>query len=191
MFDELISEMEAVRLAKSIPDETSQEEITELGQAAQETSEEAAEETLGKSFQVTLDDGSTAEAIDGTEMLKSFTDRVEALEGAAQTRDEGLQKALGSVVETIKHQHELIKSLSDQVQLLRGAGRGRRSVVTLAEPPEVLKKSETMDSEEFMAKALSAQRDGRVTSIEIASAEAYLNEGRQVPETIVRKVLSA
>lgn len=142
---------------------------------------------MAKSFKFTLEDGTEVEAQDGTELVKSLQVRVEKAEG-------NMTKALDAAVNLIKGQGELIKSLSDQVKKLSGEGRGRKAVVSVTEKTsttETLAKSQQnpgMSADQFFAKALDAQRAGRISGTEIAIAEACLNRGEQIPEGIVQRV---
>lgn len=47
----------------------------------------------------------------------------------------------------------------------------------------------TMSGEEFLAKALEAQRAGRLTGAQVGAAEIAINAGRVPPASIVRAVL--
>lgn len=143
---------------------------------------------MGKSFAFTLEDGTEMEAVDGTELVKSLIDRIENNEGT-------IQKALGAAVDLITKQGALIKSLQADVKSLAGTGRGRKAVVSVVEKPAVgdLTKSQTaetvsMTATEFMTKAMAAQAAGRLTGIDVARAEAYLNKGIAVPADIMARV---
>jgi len=141
---------------------------------------------MAKSLQVTLPDGTQADAIDGTEMVKSLESRMEQSEGQ-------MLKAMESAVGLIKGQATLIKSLQDQVTKLSNEGRGRKSSVTVNDKPAgtPLAKSEPagVTPEVFFAKALVAQREGRISGTEIAMAESCLNRGLQIPPAIVARVV--
>lgn len=143
---------------------------------------------MGKSLgTVTLEDGSQAEAIDGTELVKSLMERVETTEGQ-------MQKALEGAVGLIKSQGAMIKSLSEQVAKLAGAGRGRKTVVTVTEKTpagQQMSKSEPagLSGQEFMAKALTAQASGKILAKDVAAIEAYLNRGMAIPEHLVARVV--
>jgi len=143
---------------------------------------------MAKSFQITLADGSVVEAQDGAELVKSLQDRVEASEG-------NMLKAMDAAVSLIKGQGEMIKSLSEQVKKLSGEGRGRKSMVSMVEKPapaaQNLAKSLTPDgmtADQFFAKALNAQKEGRLSGTDIAIAESCLNRGQEIPAHIVNKV---
>ena len=144
---------------------------------------------MAKSFKFQLEDGTEVEAQDGTELVKSLQDRIEANEG-------NMFKALGTAVDLIKGQGEMIKSLSERVSKLSGEGRGRKTVVSVVEKPagtaETMAKSmqpEGMSDEAFFAKALVAQREGRITGTDIAFAEALRNKGQPLPPALVARVV--
>lgn len=141
---------------------------------------------MAKSFKLTLDDGTELEAQDGTELVKALSDRLDE-------NDAKMTKALGSAVALIKGQGEMIKSLVDQVKKLSGEGRGRKTVVSVVEKPEsTMAKShqpEGLSPDQFFAKALAAQREGRISGTDIAVAETYLNRGQEIPAAIVQRVM--
>lgn len=142
---------------------------------------------MAKSFKFTLEDGTEVEAQDGSELVKSLQDRVEKNEGQ-------MMKALETAVGLIKGQGDLIKSMQDQIKKLSGEGRGRKAVVSVVEKPSpgegVMAKSEPvgMSHDQFFAKAMVAQREGRISGTEIAMAEACLNRGEAIPQNIVQRV---
>ncbi len=144
---------------------------------------------MAKSFKFTLEDGTEVEAQDGTELVKALSDRVEVLEGG----NVELTKALETAVGVIKGYSPLIKSLQDQISKLSGEGRGRKTVVSVSEKPEpqTMAKSEPagMNHETFFAKAMVAQREGRLSGTDIALAEACLNRGEAIPQSIVARVV--
>jgi len=144
-------------------------------------------EPLTKSFTLKLEDGTEIEAQDGTELVKALGARLDATESS-------MTKALESAIGLIKGQGELIKSLHEQIKKLGGEGRGRRAVVSVVEKPapgSALAKSEpgALTGEEFLAKALDAQKAGRITSLDVATAEACLNRGERVPAHIIQRVV--
>lgn len=146
---------------------------------------------MAKSFQLTLEDGTVIDAQDGAEMVKALSDRVDAIEGEKAD----MAKALESAVGVIKGYAPLIKSLQDQVAKLGGEGRGRKAVVSVTEKPaptgQVLAKSEPagMSHEVFFAKAQAAQKEGRLSGLDIAMAESCLNRGEPIPANIVARVV--
>lgn len=212
-FEKLLEELDAIQtLAKSDPvdaDDGDDAGIAEAAAEGEDGDEGYAEpdgdegiegegdgdgdEGMAKSFSLKLEDGTEVDAIDGTELVKSLIDRFDA-------QEDTLSKALGGIVdliksntETMRSQAALIKSLQGDVKRLGGEGRGRKTVVSVAEKPvaETLAKSEPegMNANEFMAKALSAQQAGKITGLDVSVAETSLNKGLPVPTSIVRRVL--
>jgi hypothetical protein len=145
------------------------------------------DEPMGKSFDLTLEDGTQVQAFDATEMLKALGARQDGVETA-------LTKALEITVGTIKTQGDMIKSLQADVTRLANAGRGRKTAVTLVDKvdPASLAKSEPtgMAPEEFMAKALSLQEQGKLSGLDVSRAESYLNRGLEIPADIRTKVMA-
>lgn len=142
---------------------------------------------MAKSFKLTLEDGTELEAQDGTELVKSLQERIEKNEG-------NMAKALESTVGLIKAQGEMIKSLTEKVTKLSGEGRGRKTVVSVVEKPAAgatMVKSEAagMSADQFFAKALDAQKSGRISGTEIAIAETCLNRGEAIPAHIIQRVV--
>lgn len=145
-----------------------------------------------KSFVVKLADGTEVEAQDGTELVKSLVARLDAGESS-------MAKAMEAMSGLIKGQSDLIKSLTDKVGKLSNEGRGRKTVLTVSEKPSATPNTDTMaksigagegvTSDQFFAKALEAQKSGRITGTEIAVAETYLNKGQPIPPSIVARVM--
>jgi hypothetical protein len=196
-FDELLGELET--LAKAQPAEGDDKIVAAAaeggGQVEGEMSEEeraaaaAAGEGNGemaKSFEVTLADGTKVQAQDGTELVKSLQERLE-------TNETVMAKALETAIALIKSQGERIEALSGKIKALGSEGKGRKAVLSVVEKPAgTLAKSTTEDGmkpEEFMAKALDAQKLGRITGIDVATAEAHLNRGQPVPASIIERVI--
>jgi len=117
---------------------------------------------VAKSFTVKLADGTEMRAIDGADMVKSLTARVENNEGA-------ITKALGQLLDIVKVQAARIDKLARRRQ-----GSAETGTVTTTE---------------FFAKALAGQAAGNVSGHDVALAEACLNKGQPVPPEIVRKVM--
>lgn len=147
------------------------------------------DEVLGKSFEVTLGDGTKSQAFDATLLIKSMQDQIGKLEGNENT----MLKALSAATELIKSQGASIAKLTAKVTELGNAGRGRKAAVTVTEKtdPTLVKSQEApgLTGEEFMAKALDAQKLGRLSGLDVAVAESCLNRGEAVPANIITKVL--
>jgi hypothetical protein len=153
------------------------------------------EPSMTKAFTVKTADGAEVDVIDGSQMLKSHGERIAKIESFGLEAFAEIKAAMGSALELIKAQGGMIKSLTERLTELAGAGRGRKAVVTIAEKPAptaTMAKAEEqgVTPEAFFAKALSLQREGKVSGEDIARAEAALNRGLSVPESIRLKVLS-
>lgn len=164
--------------------------------------EEGGDKPLAKSFMLSLEDGTQMEAFDGTDMIKSLTDRLELSETALKTNEEQVLKSLNVAVDLIsaqsvqlKEQGVLIKSLQGKVSELAKSGRGRTSTLTVAEKPNLetsLAKSQPagMGREEVLAKSLSAMKSGRITGLEAAGIENRLNMGIAIEPELISRISS-
>lgn len=196
-FDELLGELET--LAKAQPAEDGDDKIVAAaaegggqvdGDENGEGGESMGDDPMAKSFEVTLADGTKVQAQDGTALVKALQDRIDSTETV-------MAKALESAIGLIKSQGAQIEALSGKVKALSNEGKGRKAVLTVTPKPaaggETMAKSqpEGITPEEFMAKALDAQKLGRLTGLEVSVAEAHLNRGQQVPVEIIRKVAAS
>jgi len=174
---------------------------------------EKGEKHMAKSFTIKTDGGEEIQVQDASDLLKSLGVRLDETNTTMQTTFEtvvGVMKAQGEMVKsltdkllerdkTISEQGELLKSLQAEVAKIGSAPAGRKAVVTVAEraaapSTEILAKSGMPDgvsTEDFFAKALDLQREGKLTGVDIALSEACLNSGRPVPENIVRRVIGS
>ena len=203
-FDELLEQLNAEQeqqdiMAKALPQQDSQddEEIQAAAEdgkdeAEETTSEEAGsddEESMTKS--ITLENGE--EAIDATELLKS-------LQETQAEQGEALAKAMPQILglmqgqrEMIQQQGELIKSMQGRLEQLAGQGRGRKTVLTIAEKPVVgedLAKSQpaTIEPRQLLAKALSAQAEGKMTGLDVARIENAIQSGVPVNAELLSRL---
>lgn len=193
------------------------------GKAAEDCAAEGAgkEGQMGKSFSATSENGEKFEAIDATDLLKSFCEELKSFSSRLEGNEGKTQEVLGKAIEIISgqgasiatltkslteqsaaiaEQAEMVKSLRADIDVLRNAPAGRKSV---ANPAQVSTdsplakslsndgKSEGMKSQEFLAKCLDLQRNGRMSLQEVAMAEAAIGSNVAVPEPIVTKVFSS
>lgn len=152
------------------------------------------DEMLGKSFSIKTAEGENVRAYDATALIKSLTERLGALESAdaeERERREHLGKSLELMTSLIKSQSEQIAALTEKVSALGAEGRGRKAVLSVTEKPTPLAKSEQdgIPASDFMAKAIAAQQQGRITAMDVSIAESALNRGMAVPERIVTRVM--
>lgn len=200
-FDELLAQLQAQAdeqetLAKSLPaedgedDEAIQAAAGEGAEGAegdeeQEADDEGEGEPLGKSMTAVVD-GEEVEAIDATDLIKSLIGRLDSQESV-------MAKALQTTLSTIQSQGEMIKSMAARLDKLASQGRGRKTVVSVAEKPnageQVLTKSEPAPLPgEIMAKALSAQQAGKLTASEVARCELSFQSGVPYPADVLAKL---
>lgn len=150
-----------------------------------EDDEDDEDAPMGKSFAVQLADGSTAEVFDGAAALASL-----------QEDQRGLRKSLAQAGKVIRQQTDLMKAqatrigdLTDVVNRLGDGGRGRKTKLTVFNKGGAQDASVPgIEPREFLAKALDAQKAGRITGAEVARAEAYLGRGLALPDDIVSAV---
>ncbi|MFL5900888.1 MAG: hypothetical protein ACJ75S_06780 [Solirubrobacterales bacterium] len=164
----------------------------EDGADAGAAADDGDDEPLGKSLQIVNENGEQEEAIDATDLLKSLVERVEG-------NETDMTKALTMVTDLVKAQAAQIGALQGQVTKLANAGRGRRAVVSVADKPELNKalgeggeggdEPQGIPANEFMAKAMDACSAGKISGLDVARAESYLNRGLDVPASIKTKVL--
>ena len=177
--------------AKEEKDEKGEKE--EEGEEEEEEGEEEGERPFGKSFSVTLENGAVVEAYDATEILKSFDVRLSEMDllkadiAALKAREiptsEDVQRVLAA-------QTDLIKSLQSQVAALAAEGRGRKSTLNVHEKPAPTghQRPDTPSGEELLTKAMVAQRQGRLTSLDVARLESYLGRGLTAPADIISRL---
>lgn len=147
-------------------------------------------EPMGKSFKLTLDDGTEVDAVDGTLLFKAAMDRIETIET-------GSVAAIGKLLGAVKNLGELVKSQGAELAALKNSGKGRKTVLTIHEKPapvsEELRKSQDpvgMKPQEFLAKCFEMQTAGKLTGRQVATAESSINMGLQPPEDIIRVVMA-
>ena len=203
LFEQLLSSLnteldEQTQLAKSLPakdgedDEAIQAAAAEGDDADDKNPEDnepdEGDKPIAKSVTAMVD-GEEVEAIDATELLKSLQDRVDE-------HDDVLTKALTTTLATVKAQGEMIKSLNAEMKKLAGKGAGRKTVLTVVEKPAAGEQDMTksqqdgMTTGEFMAKANAAFAAGKLTGIELTTADVAIRQGAPIPAGIMAKALA-
>lgn len=209
-FQELLAELSAVSeqqetMAKSVTAAPEQDETDETVAAAaaeagaapaadgeledEPEGQAPADEVLGKSFEVTGENGEKHEAFDATALIKSLIDR-------QGTAEETLAKALTGFTGVIQKQGEMIKSLHEQVRAISSQGRGRKTVLTVAEKPDVgatMAKSQDAESgmtpSEFFAKANTAFDEGRISGKDLNVISVCLRSNHPVDADLIQRVV--
>lgn len=99
------------------------------------------------------------------------------------------------MVGALQKQGELIKSLTAKVEQVSTQGRGRKSLVSVAEKPDAgtLTKSEQpgLSPDEFFAKANAAFDAGKITGKELTTIDVCRRGNYSIDPALISKVLSA
>ena len=145
---------------------------------------------MAKSFAFTDSEGNEQEAVDATELIKSLMAKQDNTESV-------LAKALTAVTSTVNKQTELIKSLNARIDVLSGQGRGRKTMLTVAEKPNVgdtnlLAKSEAgITPADLMAKANMAFDSGKISGRDLNLLSVSLRGGHPIDPGLLTKVAGA
>ncbi len=165
---------------KDTPDEDAEQEGTKDG------------DEMGKSFAVTLADGTEQDVYDATEILKSMGDQVGALATRTEAAEGDLAKALEvntAMFGQLKAQGEMIKALTGQVQALREQPAGRRTTLVVGEKPGAIDGPAAapagMSRPQMLAKSLDCMRAGKLTGSDCSLLESCLNRGVEPPPGIL------
>lgn len=152
-----------------------------------------------KSMSVVID-GKTVDALDGTELIKSLMGDVEKIGKKIDESESVIAKALETTIaiitsqaKTIEKQGVMLKALQEGVTEIGGEGRGRRTLLAIAEKPSVLAKSETqgMTGAEFMVKANSAFDKKMISGKDLTVIDVALRQQQEIDPALIQKVLSA
>lgn len=183
--------------ASADQDEDDEDDENNNGPEGDDEADEDNDEPMGKSYRVTLEDGSEVDAIDGTALIKSLTERMNSTEGA-------LLKALNLMADQARQQQsvlveqgKLIKSLHREVKRLGGEGKGRKSAVTVHDKTAApLAKSEPqgLNGRQFLLKAESAMTKGAISGLDLSLCEAWVNRGMPddgITESLAQRVMDA
>ncbi len=203
-FDALLGELDT--LAKSMPSTDDVDKIKaaageedepdgdEGGEGEGDGDEDDNGEPMAKSFRLVGADGQEIEAMDGGALIKG-------LMAQQATSQEQFTKSMKAMVSVVQQQGTLIKSLTAKVEELAGQGRGRKSVLNIADrsaaAEDPLAKggqgSQAPTGREILAKASAAYAAGKggLTSLDIARIESRCNRGEPIPAEVVQKVLAA
>lgn len=141
--------------------------LEEQAEEEEEEEEEEGDEYLGKAFTMLTPNGKRVAAYDGTHMMKSFHQRLSTLETV--------------MLKAAQQQTALIKSLRAEVAALKQQGRGRKTTLNIHEKPVGHFASAPQEPQALLAKALSAQKAGRLTGQDVGRIEAYLGRGLALP----------
>lgn len=146
---------------------------------------------FAKSFTGVTEDGDEFEAVDGTELIKSLNDKVEALQSGFDAEKADLSKSLTFLAGIVKSQSNLIKALQENYTELANQGRGRKSLTAPSfEMAKSLNDGRALDSQGFMLKANAAFDAGRITGKDLTVCDVAIRMGQAIDQSIVSKVLA-
>jgi hypothetical protein len=161
-------------------DEDNEDEKDEDEDEDEDQDEEPEGKPFGKSFRVSLADGSEVDAVDGTAVIA-------ALQADVASVSSDLLKAFKSLTSLVKSQQEDLSALRTQVDDLGRRPAGRKSVLNVHEKPSpVPEAAPAVPPTAVLAKALLAQRAGRLHGGQVAEIEMYLSHGKELPPHLAR-----
>ncbi len=144
---------------------------------------------LGKSYVLVDEDGHEMEAVDGTAMVKSLTQRLHRFTRQSQTDKSALTKSMLALKGIVERQEKMIKALADQVAAVSGQGAGRRSV---AMPSAALAKSMgSLTPDLIKSRADTAFKEGRLTGKEYMHIDVSLRNGWDINTDVAQRLLNA
>lgn len=111
------------------------------------------------------------------------------IEAAADEGDDGdeLHPSDAAILKVLRQMAAVVRAQGRAITALRaqlgagGSGEPLKKALRLS--------NGRLDGEEFMERALSAQRAGRITAVDVSVAEAHINAGMEPPNQLVLAVL--
>ncbi|MCE2580777.1 hypothetical protein LDL36_20460 [Komagataeibacter sp. FNDCR1] len=194
-------ELEKARKKKEAEAKAAEEARRKAGEGGEEDDDDA--EMFGKSLTVTLEGGETAEAVDGAALvtgmrfLKGQNAALASELAAARAENAGeMVKALSgmqSLLRLVKDQDTVIKSLSDRLDTFGAQGRGRASVLSIMEksqPAGAPAQPQGASRAEIMQASMQAMKKGLISAVDVSMIEGCLNQGADIPESLVKAIQS-
>jgi hypothetical protein len=150
------------------------------------------EEPMGKSFSVRLGDGTHVEAYDGTALVKSLLAQQQQIQSKSEEALTGVVGMLKSMRTLITAQQAEIKTLRKSVDRLGEQGRGRKSKLTVHEPPRVTEgepdRGEIAGT--IMSKANAAFASGRINGRDLNTIDVALRRNEAPPQPLLQKIMA-
>ena len=154
-----------------------------------EDGDESEGKTFGKSLGANADGD---ELVDATDLVKSILARQEGSE-------QMLTKAVASMAGTLTKQNDLIKSLQSEMRSLAGAGRGRKTMVSIAEKvgvSDMVAKSEgastgAITGADLLVKSNAAHAAKKISGVELNTIDVCLRNGWPIDPGILQRVALA
>lgn len=199
-FDELVAKLDTIQKADGAGKDT------KTGGDDKGATPAAGTEPLAKAFEVTLPDGTKAQAFDGTDALKALHAEHDALRTEVTEGNDQLLKAFDIVVGALgQHQNTIadqsaklaeqdtvIKALNSRLDAFGATGVGRRTVLTVAEKltPGVTtgagSPGQQMSAGQVLMKAQNMAKKGTMSFPDAARVEAYQLRGLLAPDDILQ-----
>jgi len=117
-------------------------------------------------------------------------ERIAAAADDGEEQDDNLHPSDASTLKVLRQLAGAIKALNTQVVEMRADLDALRGGKPMTKALQARRGAARLAGEEFMAKALSAQAAGRITGVQVAIAEAYINAKQAPPREIVQAVLA-
>lgn len=208
-FDELLKALngvadEAATLAKAQPAEKPADDkvvaaaatdagVDVAGAGAGEGTNPEDEDDEGEDFGKSLGTNEAGESlVDATELVKSLMERQDNTDGL-------LTKALTAMTGALGKQNELIKSLQGQVAAMGTQGRGRRTLLTVAEKPDLgeMRKSQEgagdgqITPKDLLAKSNAAYEAKKISGAELNTVDVCLRQGWSIDAGLLTRIANA
>lgn len=150
------------------------------------------EAPMGKSFGVQLADGTRVEAYDGTQLVKSLLAQQQQIQTQSKEALTGVVAMLKSMRTLVTEQQTEIKALRKSLERIGEQGRGRKSKLTVHEPPRVAE-AEPEAGEiagTIMAKANSAFAAGTINGRDLNTIDVALRRHEAPPHALLQKIMA-
>jgi len=134
---------------------------------------------ISKAFAVTLSDGSSVEALDGTDALLALSTDLAGLRAQADARNAATHQVLSNTVTLLKSMSADLESLRRDQQRMVKQSRGHQSVLHAPAAPAAA--TDAPDRDALLAKAIQ-----RLGPVEVAEVNSYLNMGEPVPAHLMK-----
>lgn len=134
---------------------------------------------ISKAFAVTLSDGSSVAALDGTDALLALSTDLAGLRAQADARNAATHQVLSNAVTLLKSMSADLESLRRDQQRMVKQSRGRQSVLHAPAAPAAA--TDAPDRDALLAKAIQ-----RLGPVEVAEVNSYLNMGEPVPAHLMK-----
>lgn len=147
---------------------------------------------MGKSFGVQLADGTRVEAYDGTQLVKSLLAQQQQIQAQSKEALSGVVGMLKSMRTLVVEQQKEIKALRKSLERIGEQGRGRKSKLTVHEPPRVAEgEPDTGEiAGTIMSKANAAFATGRINGRDLNTIDVALRRHEAPPQALLQKIMA-